>query len=70
MERIPKTASASSQPQYPQGSVSPLSDRRIMILMLKTQGGGRRSFSESCRYTKITNPIRIKRYEVPTKQSI
>ena len=49
---------------------SPLSDRRYMLLLLKTQGGGRRAFTEGCKYTKITSPIRIKRYEIPSQKEI
>jgi len=36
-----------------------------MLLLLKTQGYGRRSFSEGCRFSKMPSPIRIRRYEIP-----
>ena len=42
-----------------------LYDRRLMLLLLKTQGYGRRSFSEGCRFSKMPLPIRIRRYEIP-----
>jgi hypothetical protein len=42
-----------------------LYDRRFMLLLLKTQGYGRRSFSEGCRFSKMPSPIRIRRYEIP-----
>jgi hypothetical protein len=41
-----------------------LYNRRLMILLLKTQGYGRRSFSEGCRFSKMPLPIRIRRYEI------
>ena len=49
---------------------SPLSDRRYMLMLLKTQGAGRRAFTEGCKYTKIGSPIRIKRYEIPSQKEI
>lgn len=42
-----------------------LYERRLMFLLLKTQGYGRRSFSEGCRFSKMPSPIRIRRYEIP-----
>jgi hypothetical protein len=44
---------------------SPLYDRRLMILILK-KTNGRRSFSESCRCSKIKDEHRY-RHNEPTK---
>ena len=41
-----------------------LYDRRLMLMLLKTQGYGRRSFSEGCRFSKMPLPIRIRRDEI------
>lgn len=49
---------------------SPLNTRRMMLLLLKTHGHGRRAFTEGCRYVKIASSIRIKRYEVPSQKEI
>ena len=49
---------------------SPLNTRRMMLLLLKTQGQGRRAFTEGCRYAKIASSSRRKRYEIPSQKEI
>ncbi len=45
---------------------SPLYDRRLMILILKKYNG-RRSFSESCKLSKIKDERRYRQYESAKK---
>lgn len=42
---------------------SPLYDRRLMLLILKKYGHGRRAFTESSRFPKIAEERRLRQYE-------
>lgn len=43
--------------------ISPLYDRRLMILILKKYSHGRRAFSENYRTTKIKDEHRYRRHD-------